>query len=336
MATETRHSLTQNYSRNAPITIGVIMDSLEQIKTYKDTTIGLIMSAQQCDWMVKIILPGKIVLKNGQPWGWAQSIYLHDISGNTTNWYELGKTEFILLADLDVILLRKDPPFNMEFIYTTYFLDLAEQAGVLVINKPQSVRDCNEKFFACHFPQCCPPTLVTSSAEALRSFRDEHQNVVLKPLDGMGGEGVFVLKQKDRNFNVVVESLTHNEQTTIMAQLYIPEITSGDKRVFIINGETIKYGLTRIPAADENRANIVAGGIGQGSELTAKDLWICKQLGPELKRRGLIFVGLDIIGEYLTEINVTSPTGTREIYKYFGHDIAVDLTNYIKKQLATS
>jgi glutathione synthase len=235
---------------------------------------------------------------------------------------------------MDVILMRKDPPFDMEYIYSTYLLDIAQEAGVLVINHPQSVRDANEKLFTAWFPQCCPPTLVTRRKEWIKAFHQEQGDIILKPLDGMGGASIFKIAEGDPNFSVIVETLSHHGQQSVMAQRYLPDIVHGDKRILMIDGEPVPYALARIPAQGETRGNLAAGGRGEGRPLTDRDRWICEQVGPTLREKGLIFVGLDVIGDYLTEINVTSPTCIRELDKQFGLNIASDLLDAIDKRLS--
>jgi glutathione synthase len=221
----------------------------------------------------------------------------------------------------------------MEYVYTTYMLEVAEKEGLLVVNRPQSLRDCNEKFFATHFPQCCPPLIVTSNTQLLRDFYELHGDIVVKPLDGMGGEAIFRVKPGDPNFSVILETLTQHGKTTIMAQKFIRQISAGDKRILMVNGKPIPYGLARIPPEGETRGNLAAGGTGVAQALGERDLWIANEIGPELVKRGLLFVGLDVIGDYLTEINVTSPTCAREIDAVYDTDIAGLLMQAIAEQL---
>jgi glutathione synthase len=244
----------------------------------------------------------------------ANSQLLH-VFRDEKKWFSLGERETIPLTDLNLILLRKDPPFDIEYIYTTHILELAEKEGVFIVNKPQSIRDCNEKLFTMWFPHCCPPTLVTRDISSLKSFLKEQHDIVCKPLGAMGGESIFRLKQPDMNASVVFEVLTQHETRFMMAQQFIPAISEGDKRILMIDGEPIPFALARIPAAGELRGNLAAGGQGVAKPLTARDRWICEQVGPVLKNKGLLFVGLDVIGEYLTEINVTSPTCVQELDK---------------------
>ncbi|HAH80850.1 MAG TPA: glutathione synthase, partial [Gammaproteobacteria bacterium] len=241
------------------------------------------------------------------------------------DWYALGDEQAVALAEMDIVMMRKDPPFDMEYIYTTYLLERAETEGVMVVNRPSALRDCNEKLFATLFPQCCPELIVSRRMDQLKAFHKKHANVVFKKLDGMGGASIFRVMEQDPNLSVVLETLTNSGREQIMGQVYLPEIVDGDKRILLINGEPVPYALARIPSAGETRGNLAAGGRGEGRPLTDRDQWIAQQIGPELKRRGLIFVGIDVIGDYLTEINVTCPTCIRELNEQFGLDIAGDL-----------
>jgi len=249
------------------------------------------------------------------------------------NWFERQAYQDIALADLDVVLMRKDPPFDNEFLYATQLLAIAEAAGTLIVNRTQGLRDYNEKLFATHYPECCPPVLVSRSIERLRAFYAEHKDVIFKPLDGMGGSSIFRVDASGLNLGVILETLTQHGKQTIMAQRYIPEIVDGDKRILMINGEPVPYALARIPSQGETRGNLAAGGRGEGRELTERDRWICQQVGPKLVEQGLLFVGLDVIGDYLTEINVTSPTCIRELDNQFGLDIAMQLMDVIEAKL---
>ncbi len=270
-------------------------------------------------------------------WKTAQRAAARADSGlKTTNPTGLNSTNpgTCALGSLDAILMRKDPPFNMEYVYSTYILERAELAGALVVNRPASLRDINEKAFTAWFPQCCPDTLVTRSMTDLRAFRDHHKRIVVKPLDGMGGKSVFVVDHRDNNANVIFETLTRDQTRYTMAQTYIPEIANGDKRIILIDGKTPEYALARVPSAADNRGNLVMGAAAEIRELTARDREICAAVGPELSRRGVLFAGLDVIGDYLTEINVTSPTGVREIQKVTGIDLADELIARIELELS--
>ncbi|MCL5669413.1 MAG: glutathione synthase, partial [Gammaproteobacteria bacterium] len=257
------------------------------------------------------------------------------VEDNARHWFDSGAETSQPLAALDVILMRKDPPFDMEYVYTTYLLERAEAEGVLVVNKPRALRDCNEKLFTAWFPQCTPPTLVTRDAQQLRGFLQEHGDIILKPLGAMGGSSVFRVRRDDPNINVIIETMTGEARRFVMAQRYIPEISEGDKRILLINGEPVPYALARIAAPGETRANLAAGGKGVGVPLSARDRWICQQAGPALREKGLLFAGLDVIGDYLTEINVTSPTCARELDALYGLNIAAQFLDVVEKKVAS-
>lgn len=244
------------------------------------------------------------------------------VKDDNASWFELAEPQDVALGELDAILMRKDPPFDMEYIYTTYILDRAVLAGALVINRPQALRDMNEKVFTAWFPDCAPLTLITRSMSEMKAFLAENGHIVVKPLHGMGGKSIFVLKQGDNNANVVFETLTDYGQNFAMAQVYVPEILLGDKRILLVNGEPVPYALARIPSADDNRGNLVMGATGKGQELSDRDREICEQVGPVLRAQGVIFAGIDVIGDYLTEVNVTSPTGIRELDRQFDLNIS--------------
>lgn len=290
--------------------LGVIMDPIAGINPKKDTTLALLLAAQQRDWPIFYMQAKDLFFINDKPYARMCSLQVKD---DVKNWFECGKETNVALESLAVILMRKDPPIDMHYIYTTQLLDKAEQQGVLIANHPQSLRDLNEKLFTLNFPDCCPPSLVTSSIQAAQKFLLEHQDIIAKPLDGMGGRSVFRLRVNDPNSNVILETLTANNQSYMMVQRYIPEVSAGDKRIIMINGEPIPYALARFAPPGETRANLAVGGIGKVVQLTERDSWICQQVGPRLREKGLLLVGLDIIGDYLTEINITSPTGVREI-----------------------
>ena len=291
-------------------TLGVIMDPIQLISFKKDSTLAILLAAQRQGFELFYMQQQDLFLENGEPRAKLTPLQVFD---DPNRWYELGKSRDGALEEMDVLLMRKDPPFDSEFIYSTYILEAAEQRGSLVVNKPQSLRDCNEKVFATQFPQCTPPLLVSRDQARLKLFLAEHKDVVYKPLDGMGGTSIFRIKEGDQNLNVILETLTDYGQQTIMAQKYLPEITQGDKRILVVDGEVIPFGLARIPTGSDFRGNLAAGGRGVVQPLSERDQWIAQQIAPTLKERGLIFVGLDVIGDYLTEINVTSPTCIREI-----------------------
>lgn len=293
-----------------PITLGVVMDPIERINVKKDTTLALLLAAQQRGWSLMYMQQQDLFLANGVASARQTPLRVYD---STEHWFELGEPITRPLTSLNSILMRKDPPFDSEYIYTTYLLEAAERAGVLVVNPSQSLRDCNEKIFATQFPQCTPPVLVSRDPVRLRSFFREHGDVIFKPLDGMGGTGIFRARPDDPNVSVIIETLTELGTRTIMAQRYIPEIVDGDKRILMVDGEAIPYCLARVPAVGESRGNLAAGGSGIVQPLSERDKWIAAEVAPTLREKGFLFVGLDVIGDYLTEINVTSPTCVREI-----------------------
>lgn len=312
------------------IKLGIVMDPITTINYKKDTSLAMLWAAQDRGWQLFYMEPNDLYLEDGTAKARATEL---TVFKSEECWHQLNQSNDIPLSDLDVILMRKDPPFDNEFIYATYLLERAEQEGTLVVNKPSSLRDCNEKMFATEFPQCCPPHLVSKDAERLKAFHKTHQNTIYKPLDGMGGSSIFHVKENDSNLSVIIETLTNHQQEQIMAQKYLPEIKQGDKRILVINGEPIPFCLARIPASGESRGNLAAGGSGEVRALTERDKWICDQVSQTLKDRELYFVGLDIIGDYLTEINVTSPTCLREISRETGIDIAGKLMDVIEAQL---
>ncbi len=290
--------------------LGVIMDPIDRINPKKDTSLALLLAAQQRDWPIFYMQANDLFLVNDKPYARMRSIEVKD---NQESWFAYGKETIAPLTNLSVILMRKDPPIDMHYIYVTQLLDKAQQQEVLIVNRPQSLRDFNEKLFTLNFPQCCPPSLVTSHIKTAKEFLLEHQDIIAKPLDGMGGRSVFRLRANDPNCNVILETLTANNQSYVMVQHYIPEVQDGDKRIILINGEPIPYALARIAPPGETRANLAVGGKGKVVKLTERDRWICQQIGSSLREKGLFFVGIDVIGDYLTEINITSPTGVREL-----------------------
>ncbi len=311
--------------------LGVIMDPIDSIHPAKDSTLAMLLEAQTRGYELHYMQQNDISIRDGISYGNSQILTVTD---SDKSWFQLGDTNKQALHELDVILMRKDPPFDMEYVYTTYALELAEQKGCLVINKPQSLRDVNEKLFISWFPQCCAPTLICRDRQQLRDFIDEQKNVVVKPLDGMGGESVFRTAIDDPNKSVIIDTITHNGSRSVMAQRFIAEISVGDKRILMIDGEPINYALARIPAKGESRGNLAAGGIGKGVELSERDRWICQQVGSQLRQRGLVFVGLDVIGDYLTEINVTSPTCIRQLDKRYNLNISATLFDAIERKLS--
>ncbi len=304
------------------IRTGVVMDPISGIKSYKDSTFAMLLEAQRRGHELLYMETADLSIKDGVAMGHMRNLSVRD---NSDDWFTLGESMHRELAVLDILLMRKDPPFNMDYIYMTYILDLAGIAGVSVVNRPQALRDANEKCFITQFPQCCVPALITRSSDEIRSFVNQHGLSVVKPLDGMGGESIFQVRPDDPNLNVILETITDKERELIMVQRYIPEITQGDKRILVVNGEPVPYALARIPGEGDFRGNLAKGGTGKGIALTDRDHWIASQVAPELKRRGILFAGLDVIGDWLTEINVTSPTCIRELDNEFGLNIAAGL-----------
>ena len=312
------------------VRVGIVMDPIASISYKKDSSLAMLLAAQKRGWELFYMEQGDLYQAEGQARARMRPL---KVFANPEKWFELEAETDALLSDLDVILMRKDPPFDMEFVYSTYLLEQAERAGVLVVNKPQSLRDCNEKLFATLFPQCTPPTIVSRRPDVLREFADHHGDVILKPLDGRGGSSIFRHTAGHPNLSVILETLTLHGKQQIMIQGYLPAIVDGDKRILMIDGEPVDYCLARIPAAGETRGNLAAGGRGEARPLTEKDRWIAAQVGPTLREKGLLFVGLDVIGEHLTEINVTSPTCIREIDNAFGTDIGGMLMDAIDQKL---
>lgn len=312
------------------IRLGVVMDPIAHIKPHKDTTFAMLLEGQRRGYELRYLELGDLEIRQGQAYGRSRPLKVMD---DRRHWFELGAAEVAPLHELDVVLMRKDPPVNAEYIYATQILSLAQEQGCLVLNDPQGLRDANEKLFAQHFPQCCPPTLVTRDAADIRAFIREHGKAVLKPLFGMGGTGIFVLADGDPNTSVAIETITESGSRYAMVQRYLPEIVSGDKRILLIDGEPVPYALARIPAQGETRGNLAAGGRGEGVPLTDRDRWICEQVAPALRARGLVFVGLDVIGDYLTEVNVTSPTCVRELDSIYGLNICGRFFDVIERCL---
>jgi len=310
--------------------LGVVMDPIADINYKKDSTLAMLWAAEARDWQLFYMEQQDLYLEQGVA---RASMAPLKVFHDPQSWYALGERQDRDLAELDVILMRKDPPFDNEYVYTTYILEEAERQGALVVNRCESLRDCNEKVFATRFPQCCPPVLVSADRKRLRAFHQQHQDVIFKPLDGMGGTGIFRVRRDDPNVSVILEMLTGHGRQTIMAQRFIPEIVAGDKRILVINGEAVPYCLARVPEVGETRGNLAAGGAGRPQPLSERDHWIAAQVGPTLRELGLLFVGLDIIGDYLTEINVTSPTCIREIDDGYNLDIGGQLMDCIAQVL---
>ena len=307
------------------------MDSIDLINIKKDTSFAMLLEAQSRGWELHYIELNDLYLSNGQPYARTRTL---KVQRDENSWYQFIDEQDIPLAQLNTIIMRKDPPFDQEYIYATYLLEQAERLGTYVVNKPQSLRDANEKLFTAWFPQCCADTLVAREPQRFKKFLKRHKEIILKPLDGMGGTSIFHIREDDPNLNVILEIMTEYATRYIMAQRYIPEIKNGDKRILLVNGEPIPYALARIPSKGETRGNLAAGGRAEGRELTERDLWIANQVGPTLKEKGLVFVGIDVIGNFLTEINVTSPTCVQELDSQFGLNISGQLMDHIENTLA--
>lgn len=316
------------------LAVAILMDPIGAIKLAKDTSMAMLLEAQRRGHSLWYMEQRDLSLRDNVPWGRLAPLAVTD---DAASWYTLGPPQWQDLRKLDAVLLRKDPPVDTQFIYDTLVLEVAQRSGVVVVNDPRALRDCNEKLFALQFAQCIVPTLVSRDAGELRRFTAEHGDVVVKPLDGMGGQRIFHVKADDRNLNSMLETLLGGDghgggtQLTI-AQKYIPEITAGDKRILVVDGEPVPWALARIPQGNEFRGNLAAGGRGEGVALSTRDRWIVRQVAPELRRRGLLFVGLDVIGDYLTEINVTSPTCARELDAQFGLNICAQLFDVIERR----
>lgn len=306
-------------SATTKIKTGVVMDPIAGINIKKDSTFAMLLEAQSRGHEVYYMEPSDLRVRDSLPVASMSRISVQD---DTQNWFNLDEPGLMSLAELDIILMRRDPPFDLDYIYLTYILELAEAAGALVINKPESLRDANEKFFISHFPQCCVPMVITRKAADIKEFVEQHGKSVVKPLDGMGGDSIFQVQAGAPNTNVIIETITRNETELVMAQRYIEEISAGDKRILMINGEPVPYALARFPGEGDFRGNLAKGGSGKGVALSERDYWICSQVGPELVKRGILFAGLDVIGDWLSEVNVTSPTCIRELDQQYGLNIA--------------
>lgn len=314
-----------------PIRIGFVMDPIASINPKKDSTLALMQEAQKRGWEVSYLVLGDLFISNGIAEG---RIHQVEVFNNLEIWYKDLKTTFEPLHQLDVLVMRKDPPFDIEFIMATYILEKAADEGVLILNQANSLRDVNEKVYTAWFPQCCPPSLLTRSKSALLDFLHKHHKIVVKPTHKMGGQTIFVLSEGDPNTQVILEEITKKETCFIQAQSYIPEIeTIGDKRILLIDGTPIPHGIARKPRPGDHRGNLAVGASAEGFTLTERDLWICEQLKPMLLEKGLFFVGIDVIGNYLTEINVTSPTGIKEINHHFNLDIAATFFDSLNQKL---
>ena len=315
------------------IKLGMVMDSIDHINIKKDTSFAMLLEAQSRNWELHYMELNDLYLSNGQPYARTRTL---KVQRDENSWYQFIDEQDIALEQLDTIIMRKDPPFDQEYIYATYLLEQAERLGCYIVNKPQSLRDANEKLFTSWFPQCCADTLVAREPKRFKHFLQQHKEIILKPLDGMGGTSIFHVRENDPNLNVILEIMTEYNSRYIMAQRYIPDIKDGDKRILLVNGEPVPYALARIPSKGETRGNLAAGGRAEGRELTERDLWIAKQVGPTLKEKGLVFVGIDVIGDFLTEINVTSPTCVQELDNQFGLNISGQLMDHIEASLQRS
>lgn len=313
------------------INLGVVMDPIESIKPAKDSTLAMLLEAQRRGWALHYMEQGNLYVNHSQCRARMKRIEVRD---NHSDWFSFHEEHDTALEELDVVLMRKDPPFDIEYIYTTYLLELAEQQGTLVVNKPQTLRDANEKLFTTQFPEQMPATLVTRQIDQIKRFLQEQGDIIVKPLGGMGGASVFRIRPEDPNTSVILETLTDHGRQFTMAQRYIPEISKGDKRILMIDGQPIPYALARIPEQGETRGNLAAGGTGEGRPLTAEDYAIAEAVGPTLQKNGILFAGLDVIGDRLTEINVTSPTCIRELDRQFDINIAGTLMDAIEQKLS--
>ena len=308
--------------------LGIIMDPIQRINIKKDSSFAMLLAAQSRGWELFYMEQHDLYIQDDRAMARMSRLEVKD---NKDDWFALQQPCIDELATLDTILMRKDPPFDLNYIYTTYILEHAQAAGVLVINDPTALRTVNEKYYITHFSDCIAPTLVTADIQFLREFIDHHTETIVKPLDGMAGESIFRVNASDHNKMVILETTTEHGQRHVMAQKYLPEITEGDKRILLVNGEPVPYALARVPAVGEFRGNLARGGTGKGVALNERDRWICERVGPVLRDMGLYFVGLDVIGDYLTEINVTSPTCIRELDSLYNLDIGSQLMDTIEK-----
>ncbi len=313
------------------VRLAVVMDPIEHIKYAKDSTLAMLLAAQNRGWELSYFELQDLKLRDGVALGRGRALR---VRADPEHWFDLGPAEVVPLGAFDCILMRKDPPFDTEYIYSSYILERAELAGALVVNRPQGLRDMNEKVYTAWFPECCAPTLITRDMADMAAFLREHGKIVCKPLDGMGGRSIFVLASDDKNMNVVFETLTAYGERFAIVQRYLPEIVaSGDSRILLIDGEAVPFALARIPTATDNRGNLAAGATGVGRPLRERDRWLAERIGPKLAAQGMLFVGLDVIGDYVTEINVTSPTGIRELDRQFNLDIGSLAVDAIERRL---
>ncbi|MGH8040992.1 MAG: glutathione synthase [Rudaea sp.] len=311
------------------LAVAVLMDPIDSIHPQKDSTFAMLLEAQRRGHRLFYLTQGALAVREGTPWGYAAALHVRD---DARDWFSQEAAQWLDLRGIDVILARKDPPVDAQFVYDTMVLELAQTGGALVVNDPRALRDANEKLFALHFPHCIPPSLVARDAAEFKRFAAAQGKIVLKPLDGMGGRSIFLSSDGDPNLNVILETLTDCGRSFAMAQRYLPEISQGDKRILLVDGAPVPYALARIPQGDEFRGNLAAGGKGVGVPLSERDRWIAAQVAPEIVRRGMLFVGLDVIGDWLTEINVTSPTCIRELDRQYGLNIAAQLFDVIESR----
>jgi len=320
-----------NREEGRAIRTGIVMDPIAGINIKKDSTFAMMLEAQRRGHEILYMEAGWLHVADGRA---AARMHAVTVRDDPSGWFELGEAQTRPLGDLDVVLMRRDPPFDMDYVYCTYILELAEDEGTLVVNRPQALRDANEKCFTTKFPQCCVPMAITREAPRIRAFVEQHGDSVVKPLGGMGGDSIFQLRPGDANLNVILETITRNGRELVMVQRYIPEIRDGDKRILVVDGQPVPYALARLPGQGDFRGNLAKGGRGEGRELSERDRWIVSQVAPELRRRGILFAGLDVIGDWLTEVNVTSPTCIRELDAQYGLNIAGDLFAAIEARLA--
>jgi glutathione synthase len=311
------------------LSVAVLMDPIEAIHVEKDSTFAMLLEAQRRGHRLLYLTQASLAVRDAAPWAHVAALRVRD---DANDWFALDAPQWLDLREVDVILARKDPPFDAQFLYDTMVLELAQRAGALVVNDPRALRDANEKLFSLHFPQCIPPTIVAREASEIKRFVSEHGDVVIKPLDGMGGRSIFRSGRGDPNLNVILETLTDNGRCFAVAQRYLPEIRDGDRRLLLIDGEPVPYVLARMPQGDDFRGNLARGGKGVGLPINERERWIAHEVGPELRARGMLFVGLDVIGDYLTEVNVTSPTCIRELDKLFGLNISGQLFDVIERK----
>ena len=308
--------------------LGIIMDPIGKINIEKDSSFAMLLAAQKCGWDLLYMELSDLYMDNDIPIARMRNL---EVNNDSKKWYSLSDYTVENLCTLDIILMRKDPPFSLEYIYSTYILEHAQRLGVLVVNNPTALRSVNEKFYITYFPNCIPPTRVSKDTEILLDFVKEQNSAIVKPLDSMGGNGIHHITELNEKTKTILQSATKNNSEYVMAQKFLPEISDGDKRILLIGGKPVPYALSRIPKNSDSKGNLAQGATGKGVELNARDKWICEQVGSKLNDMGLIFVGLDIIGDYLTEINVTSPTCIRELENIFEIDIAKQLINFLEK-----